>query len=428
MLGVCPARRRYSFRWVSNFFGSPVCYRPLSSYPSFHPVHSVLYRPLLHPSACPFVLSRGVAPLKPCDACALLRALSAQYRGQHHKQGEVKKLVSLVETCIRQYVSIPQDASSTFRPPPPPGAVVARDTSLDVLNPFDSVKFIRFIFQRLADLKWKDGYGFMIRPYLTPSLPYLSLNDLAECIWAYAILQPDSSFGGGTTVSSGQGNLVWTVSIPNQIDQLIKVQVRCIHKWNRNIQKKTTSTKDTQHHLVRLLNPTHITKPNNYLVNGRPVVLDAVVLYRLVYGLVKLNQRTSIWQNILLDASVIVTHHLTQQLEDGGHRQTNLTATHLVRIAWSFAYFRVTSCNVLRPIANYILRHGLLSDLSYDELKVAKHVYEARDIDANEFLAEIDELLKDFRATFGPDRRASRPRNKGFKSKPKRTTITDVIC
>nr|CCA30173.1 hypothetical protein, conserved [Neospora caninum Liverpool]CEL71288.1 TPA: hypothetical protein, conserved [Neospora caninum Liverpool] len=126
-----------------------------------------------------------------CDALenALARVNAANAREQTHAQEtrERQQLERCLQACLRG-----RDSKT-------PSGVASREARSDARSlrwteqrrkhETERGKFVRAVLQKLAELKAPLAFQRMT-PFLEPHLPYLSAFDVAECLWAFATLQP----------------------------------------------------------------------------------------------------------------------------------------------------------------------------------------------------------------------------------------------
>ncbi|PHJ23855.1 hypothetical protein CSUI_002291 [Cystoisospora suis] len=286
----------------------------------------------------------------------------------------------------------------------------------------DYGRFIRAVLQKLADLKAPLAFRRMV-VYIEPHIRWLSPYDVAECLWGFATLQPPSWRAQNSDLVCLLIERLLTPAARRNEALRLREQQDSPHKreadstrfpqreenrclgtpWTRSGtgladapsedtgskgEEQTRQTEDRFGALGStraLRDETELswvvgddsagrgeeqkgaqkTLPREQLLLHS---LPNLMLYRILFGIAKLDFRCKLSQTLFQVAAPLVRERLENKKDIFAPR-------YLVRLAWSFARLRVRDVPLFAAFAREL--RTVLDDLSYEELKVVKHVFEA---------------------------------------------------
>ncbi|PFH32820.1 hypothetical protein BESB_014330 [Besnoitia besnoiti] len=246
-------------------------------------------------------------------------------------------------------------------------------------------------------------------PYLEPHLPYLSAFDAAECVWALATLQPPEwRVKNGALLRRLLDRLLATKSGAPRIELAEETTQEDDLDWVRGWSR---GKRPEDRHARAAGGDKGDTEDGDLLLDS----LSSLMIYRVVFGLAKLDFRCVLSQQVLQ----ALAPKIRRTLEEEG--SAAFPTRYLVRLTWSYARLRVRDGPLFVAFAHFLAE--AVDGLSYEELKVVKHVFEALEFWDRRLLGAVDELLHQLQE-LGPDETYRQPRSRPFNNRPRRVGST----
>ncbi|GAB64600.1 hypothetical protein PCYB_021690, partial [Plasmodium cynomolgi strain B] len=154
---------------------------------------------------------------------------------------------------------------------------------------------------------------------------------------------------------------------------------------------------------------------NQFDVNS----LSNVMLYKLIYGLAKINRKKELVKEFL----VLLIPYVRFKLQSMDYVFSNERPDIIVKVLWSYAFLQVRHVNLFLDISLCI--QVSINQLKLDQLKIVKNIFLNFFIYDELLLDTLEERIDYMEEKWpGP---LSQPRKKPFKKKKRRVTLTDQV-
>ncbi|GAW79105.1 hypothetical protein, conserved [Plasmodium gonderi] len=293
-------------------------------------------------------------------------------------------------------------------------------------------KYIFFFFNKFSELRDINTLKYLfIHMYTNHILQLFSIYHLTEIIYNLSML--NCTLGNNEQILNTFLDYFLT-NVIQKNQNIKKLQKKVINHSNtnadatsepkavyiRSLTGRTTKTEYRQHvQEFRQKWPLNRDPIKEEDAQFSVKSLSNVMLYKLIYGLTKMNQRKEQVKEML----VLLIPYIRFQIQNKNYIFSRERSDIIVKIVWSYAYLQERHINLFIDFSLCI--QMVIDELKLEHLKIVKKIYENLLIFDESLLDKLDERINHIENN--SPQQFSQPRKKPFKKKKKRLEMTDEI-